>query len=277
MKPLFKWVGGKTKLLPHILQFVPDDARHNAISNYFEPMMGGGALFFDWGATSAQRCYLGDINYPLMATYDALRTGFHEVRLRAMELQDLPYDELRKMFNHEKQLIPTRKPATLAALFILVTYLCFNGLYRENRKGGFNTPQGRDSKGRPYDVRFIDWERLEQGAQLLGHAVIESGSIFPWPERWPRPGLEDVVFYDPPYFGEFSDYDASRFGELQHRQLHQQAQEWAEAGATVIVCGSNNDWSWRIYGKPTTVIPVRRTVGASLRGDVTEALYVYGS
>lgn len=272
MKPLFKWVGGKTKLLPHIDQYLPREA-----NTYFEPMMGGGAVFFDYGGMRAQQVYLNDVNFPLMATYDALRTGFHEVRLRAMELQDLDYYELRQRFNQLKSQVPTQQPATLAALFILVTHLCFNGLYRENRKGGFNTPQGRDSKGRPYDVRFIDWERLEQGAQLLRNTTIESGSIFPWPTRWPRPGLGDVVFYDPPYFGEFSDYDASRFGELQHRQLHQQAQEWADAGATVIVCGSNNDWSWGIYGKPTTVIPVRRTVGASLRGDVTEALYVYGA
>jgi len=279
VKPPFRWVGGKTKLLPHIEPFLPREAwgEYTNIRRYFEPMMGGGALYWHYGDV-AEQCFLNDINFPLMNTYAMLRSCFDDVRTAAMRFDDLSYNELRQRFNQHKA-PGGGYDSDLAAMFCMLMGTCFNGVYRENRKGGFNCPQGGDSKGNRHEWSRVDWEGLQKAGARLHQslATISYGSIFPWP--WPeaRPGLGDLVFYDPPYFGEFSDYDASRFGELQHRQLYQQAQEWAERGATVIVCGSNNDWSWGIYGKPTTVIPVRRTVGNSLRGDATEALYVYGA
>jgi hypothetical protein len=44
----------------------------------------------------------------------------------------------------------------------------------------------------------------------------------------------------------------------------------------VIVCGSNNEASWSVYGQPTKVIELQRTVGHSKRGKATEALYLFG-
>lgn len=280
MKPPFRWVGGKTKLLPVIGKYLP-----HTVNRYFEPMMGGGALFWHYGDV-ADQCFLNDINYPLMNAYAMLRDHFFDVHCAAMAHDGVDYGALRCMFNEAKKVpvhileAPERLPdrVLLAAMFCMLMGTCFNGLYRENRAGGFNTPQGSDSKKNPHKWNRVDWEGLKKAGKALRDATLSCGDFLTWP--WGNvelPGLGDVVFYDPPYFGEFSDYHSARFDRIGHSMLCDQAQAFARDGATVIVCGSNNQWSWSIYGKPTEVITVRRTVGASLRGDVTEALYVYKS
>lgn len=272
VKPPFRWVGGKTKMLPFIAKYLP-----LSINRYLEPMMGGGALYFDYGL-SAKECYLLDINKPLMSAYIALRDEFNAVRqIVSNTYPSIEYDELRAVFNEEKK-SSNKNVVRLGSLFIALNHLCFNGVYRENLKGGFNVPRGDHGSGptkRPRSLASIDWDHLELASGALAGTHLAIGSFTDWPAEWPHPGLGDVVFYDPPYAGEFSDYDAQRFTMDHHRQLHAQARAQAAAGATVIVCGSNNEWSWKIYGKPTEVVNVRRTVGNSLRGDATEALYVY--
>lgn len=278
MKPPFRWVGGKTKMLPYIDKYLPREAwgEYVNINRYFEPMVGGGALFFDYGDV-AEQCFLNDINVPLMHTYMALRDNFTTLRYLVEGNSSRSYNDVRTVFNAEKS-NPTQNPVRLAVPFIMLMATCFNGLYRENLSGGFNASQGGDSKGKPHGWDRIDWEHLEKAGKALQGTTLSQGSIFSWP--WvgvELPGLGDVVVYDPPFAGEFSDYHSSRFTLEDHRMLHLQAQEFANNGATVIVCGSNNEWSWKVYGKPTEVVTVRRTVGASLRGDVTEALYVYAA
>lgn len=280
MKPPFRWVGGKTKMLPYIDKYLPGEAwgEYININRYFEPMMGGGALFFDYGDV-AKECYLMDINKPLMSAYAALRDEFNAVhQIVSNTYPTIPYDELRAVFNEEKK-SSNNNVVRLGSLFIALNHLCFNGVYRENLGGGFNVPRGDHGSGptkRPRQLSSIDWGALVQASLRLQSAKLAIGDcLTAWPAEWPQPGLGDVVFYDPPYAGEFSDYDAQRFTLDHHRALHAQGGAHAAAGATVIVCGSNNEWSWKIYGKPTEVVNVRRTVGNSLRGDATEALYVY--
>jgi DNA adenine methylase len=193
---------------------------------------------------------------------------------------DRPYDEIRAAFNAERK-TDSDDPVQLGAPFVMLNHLCFNGLWRENKSGGFNVPRGTQGSGpneRPRSLATIDWDHLKLAGERLQSAQLDHGDCLnAWPTEWPPPGLGGVVFYDPPYAGEFSNYDAKAFTLDHHRALRDQAQRWADNGATVIVCGSNNEWSWKIYGKPTEVVSVRRTVGASLRGDATEALYVFAA
>ncbi len=278
MKPPFRWVGGKTKMLPHILPHLPGHTHSSTrVKRYFEPMVGGGAVFWEYGSQYAEQCFLNDVNVPLMCAYSGLRSSYGLMRDTSLRYDDYSYNALRDLFNQEKKRT-NPDSILLGTLFVMLVGTGFNGLYRENLSGGYNTPQGKDNKGNRHAWNRVDWERLQKaGARLRDcFATLACGSIFPWP--WVGvnpPGLGDVVVYDPPFAGEFSDYHSSRFTLDHHTALRDQAQGWAANGATVVVCGSNNEWSWKIYGKPTEVVTVRRTVGNSLRGDATEALYVY--
>jgi DNA adenine methylase len=247
-------------------------------ARYFEPLVGGGAMFFDYG-WQANQALLNDLNKPLMDAYRCLKDYFTALEIGVKDDADRSYNDLRAYFNAERK-ANTENPLVLGPLFVMLNHLCFNGLWRENKSGGFNVPRGTQGSGpneRPRSLATIDWDHLKLAGERLQSAQLAHGDcLIAWP--WEAlPGLGDVVSYDPPYAGEFSNYDAKAFTLDHHRALRDQAQRGADNGATVIVCGSNNEWSWKIYGKPTEVVSVRRTVGASLRGDATEALYVFAA
>lgn len=269
-----RWIGGKTRLLPVIRQYLPPTCK-----NYFEPFVGGGALFFDYGY-KAEKAYLNDICAPLMDTYWYLSRNFKNIEECLFELMETSYEVIRSEFNESYQLgkeIPCVKGnAEQVARFIALNHLCFNGIWRENKQGGMNVPVGKVGK-KPMTRRVLtnlNFERLQEAADLLRNAICISSSFSPWPfDTEPQTG--DVEFNDPPYLEEFSQYNKSGFTAEDHQALATQAKAHAANGATVIVCGSNNTASWDIYGSPTHVVELSRTVGHSKRGKATEALYVF--
>jgi DNA adenine methylase len=128
-EPLLKWPGGKRRLLQHILPLVPQGS-----GRYFEPLLGGGALFFRF---QPHRAKLSDKNEELINCYIQVRDHLDEV-----------IDRLSRMKNTEANYYGVRdsKPTSCigrAARFIFLTTLAFNGIYRVNLRGQFNVPYGR--------------------------------------------------------------------------------------------------------------------------------------
>lgn len=271
MKPIFRWVGGKGRLLGLIRsRFLPKQPPRR----YFEPFLGGGALFFAWGH-EATECFLSDICQPLMLAYEGLQESPDLVHGHIADLKSLDYYEIRDKFNNHKLSMFPDKPLS-AALFIALNHMCFNGVYRENRHGGFNVPQGaKGPEKTKLSLSTLDWNELLKAAALLTDVQQTTSSFTDWPIHWPLPGRGDVKFYDPPYLAEYNQYNQKGFGVTEHRMLHAQAQVEADRGCLVIVCNSNNELTRSIFGAPTHVVQVNRTVGHSLRGSATEAIYVY--
>jgi DNA adenine methylase len=272
---VWRWVGGKTRLLPDIKALLPPAEE---VNNYFEVFCGGGALFFDYGWRCKGNKYLNDICQPLMATYSSLSNAeeFDVVQQELWDLLENSYEEIRTEFNHLRREDGGIHGLRGVALFIALNHLCFNGVWRENKNGGFNVPVGKNSKGEPRLLTTLDFDKLEVAGKKLEGAVITAKSFNPWPFL-KGPGAGDVVFYDPPYLQEFSDYHKEGFCLELHKELAEQAKTWALHGTTVIVCGSNNEASWSVYGQPTKVIELQRTVGHSKRRKATEALYCFGA
>lgn len=270
----FRFVGGKTRLLPDLYEYLPKTCH-----NYWEPFVGGGALFFDYGWRRTGTAFLSDINWPLINAYNEIEYDLNEVRQVVDELQDLPYSVISCRFNEWKKDLDAEgrfDSTTLAGLFIAVNHLCFNGVYRENKKGEFNVPVGRNSKGIERSLNSIDWDAFEVAAKKLSTGVVNINCIPFEPFSCPiAPIKGDVWFADSPYLKEFSQYSKNGFTVDDHKALAAQALMHAESGATVIVCGSNNDASKAIYGEPTKVVELSRTVGHSKRKKATEALWVW--
>ena len=136
-----KWPGGKRRLLQHILPLVPQGS-----GRYFEPFLGGGALFFRLQPHQAK---LSDKNEELINCYIQVRDHPDEV-----------IDRLSQMKNTEANYYGVRdsKPASCigrAARFIFLTTLAFNGIYRVNLRGQFNVPYGRKIHLNPWDREKI--------------------------------------------------------------------------------------------------------------------------
>jgi DNA adenine methylase len=203
-----KWAGGKSKLVPKILELMP------AFSGaYHEPFVGGGAVF----AALASRqhfgnAHLNDLNWELIAAYRAIRENRHELVHELKKLRGL-HDE--KTY----YLIRAKKPievAKIAARFIYLNKTCFNGLYRVNAKGEFNVPIGSYKNPQIFDEDVLHWwSKQLQSVKLHAHDF--SLAIA-------RAEKGDFIYCDPPYLpksetGNFTSYTKEKFGIGEHDHL----------------------------------------------------------
>jgi DNA adenine methylase len=182
-KPFVKWVGGKTQLLSKLVERVPID-----IGRYYEPFVGGGALFF---SLQPQRACLTDINPDLVNLYIVIRDQVEEL------ISDLSQHVYEKDYFYQMRSIDraseyeTWTDVQRASRFIYLNKTCYNGLYRVNSKGQFNAPFGRYT-----NPTILNSENLYACHKALQKAVIEV-SDFSSVRR--RIRANDFVYFDPPY------------------------------------------------------------------------------
>lgn len=228
--PIVKWVGGKAKLLPELRARLP-----KTIKRYFEPFVGGAALFF---ALEPKGAVLGDMNGALIDTYRAVAQGVEgiipmlEMHRRAHK-REAYYYEIRDIWN-EGGWADDR--GARAAAFLYLNKTCFNGLWRVNKSGEFNVPRG-DYK----DPKIFDADKLREASKVLAHAkLIEDGYGTTSSEAIKG----DFVYFDPPYdpvstTSNFTSYTKDAFGKDQQKLLADHARMLAKRGVNVML--SNND------------------------------------
>lgn len=260
VKPLVKWAGGKQWLAPAAPYLAP----RGFTGHYFEPFLGGGAFFFALEPASGT---LSDRNEELIATYDAVRNDTEGViRL----LKTYPYD---KEFYYALRARAPHSPRTAAARFLYLNRACWNGLYRVNRDGQFNTPFGSFK-----NPTICDSERLREAARMLRRVALSVGD-FANIVRKAKCG--DFVYFDPPYItghqhNGFLKYNAPLFRWADQERLAKVALELAKVGAFVLVSNANQPQVAKLYTSFNHYLITRRSmIGGSVssRGDVVESLF----
>jgi len=272
-RPIVKWVGGKTKLLPELLARLPA-----TYGRYYEPFAGGAALFF-WLAP--ERAVLNDLNADLIGMYRALAVDVEAV-IRESQLLAAYHDEghyarIRARWNDERETHPPR-PFERAAMFLYLNRACFNGLWRVNSKGEMNAPLGRRADGSLNAMDF-DIDNLRTASAALERAEIRCGS-YASAVADAEPG--DLVYFDPPYVpasttASFTSYTAGGFGSDDQRSLAELARSLVERGVNVLLSNSDTPLVRQIYNwaridvvqRPGTV----SSKGAK-RGKVDEVIIV---
>lgn len=261
--PLLKWPGGKRNLLNVILPLTP-----NQFNRYFEPFVGGGALFF---ALQPKKAYLSDKNAELIHAYSQVRD-----RPRAV------IRELRKLRNTEtnyykvRSSAPTNAAARAARLIYLVT-LAFNGIYRVNLKGEFNVPYGYKTHIDPCDE-----DRIFQASDLLKRAEVRDQDF---EEALRTASRGDLVYLDPPYTvahgnNGFIKYNAKIFSWEDQLRLAQVAKKLVAKGCTVIVSNADHCSIRKLYtGFATATLERNSVIAASsdFRSRVTECVFYAGA
>jgi DNA adenine methylase len=193
IKPFIRWAGGKSRLLPRILPHVPD-----SIENYYEPFLGGGAVFLACAARVSGRSHLADLNEHLVAAWIAMRD--HQSELRPLLDWYLANDS--KEFYYD---VRSAVPSSLiekAARFLYLNGVSWNHLWRENsRTGAMNVPWG--------DRRFkgIDNATMTTIGNILNRADIVAADFREVLESANR---GDFVYLDPPYLPVFSRPDVEK-------------------------------------------------------------------
>ena len=293
VKPFLKWAGGKSQLLEAFEKYFPTTLLEEGF-HYYEPFLGSGAVYFHLAQKVAfQKAWLFDLNPELILTYKVVQRSTEALIERLQELEQKykrrSPDSRKKLFyqirdNYNN--IPARRPAAgseagiqRASHLIFLNRTCYNGLYRTNREGRFNTPAGRY-----LNPKICDAENLRAAARLLKPAVLKAASFERLPQYIVKPAF---VYLDPPYrpiskTANFTAYAGNVFDDEQQTALAQVCRELDRRGARFMLSNSDpknhdpkDDFFEKLYnwsGLNMRRVPARRMINsnAGRRGQIHE-------
>ncbi|MEH2318311.1 DNA adenine methylase [Nostoc sp.] len=262
-RPFLKWAGGKSRLIQQYIPYFP-----KSYKNYYEPFLGGGAVFFYLQPSAA---ILTDINGELINTYCCVR--YHVDELISL----LKEHKIRHNKDYYYSVRNNSGGTDLekAARLIYLNKTCFNGLYRVNSQGKFNVPLGR------YDNPNICHENLLRVASVaLSHAEIQQADFTEVLNY--ATSSDDFVFFDPPYHpisetSYFTAYSQNCFSKKDQELLRDTCAELASRGVRVMVCNSDSEFIRKIYTDinfETYKIKAARSINSNIknRGMIDELL-----
>lgn len=240
--PFVKWPGGKRSLIPAIARHFPDQ-----VKTYWEPFVGGGAVFFNF-AKHLERAVLCDINKDLVITYQVVKDDVERLVERLSEHERAHRRRNRNLYKDGKSYYyrvraeEPSDPVEVAARLIYLNRTCYNGLYRVNKSGRFNVPEGKYAK-----PDICNAERLRRASDVLTKAQILLGDF----GRTVQPVEGDFVYCDPPYDGAFTGYQAAGFSQDAQKRLRDAADRWSQAGATVLLSNADTPAMRNLYSEFT--------------------------
>ena len=243
--PFLKWAGGKTQLLPKISKVLPQ-----SYARYFEPFLGGGAVFFYMVSNNNMNseAHLIDINRDLINAYNVVKSNVEELIVILSEYQEeytkspvKSYYDLRDKFD------PNATSIEKAARTIALNKTCYNGLYRVNRNGEFNVPIGRYKK-----PVICDSENLRN----INNALLNSKThLYISDYRLAlvdKTKEDDFVYLDPPYdpvsaTAKFTGYTKCGFTDNDQRDLSRIFMKLTDRGCKVLLSSSDTFYIRELY------------------------------
>lgn len=259
-RPFLKWAGGKTQLLPELLQSI-----EKYDGDYHEPFVGGGALFFEH---KPRRAHLSDLNKELINCFLAVRDVVDEV---IAKLKEHVYE--KDYYYGMRALDPLKlEPAERAARTIYLNRSGFNGLYRVNSKGIFNVPFGRHK-----NPNLCDEANLRGCSEILKDVEIVRASFDAVLDNAKK---GDFVYFDPPYIpisqtAYFTSYEKNGFGMDMQEALADVFDALATKGVHVMLSNADVPWIHTRYKEyDIRVVQAKRSVNSNKdkRGPVGEVI-----
>lgn len=264
VRPFLKWVGGKSQLLPEISKRLPV-----SYSRYFEPFVGGGAVFFS--LQESQACLI-DINPELINTYRVVRD---DVDALIGDLKQHVYDKAYYYYmrNIDREVeYSTWSSTRKASRFIYLNKTCYNALYRVNSRYQFNTPFGRYT-----NPTILDEENLNACSSVLKGVELTVGD-FRTIESMVTPA--DFVYFDPPYIpltktSSFTAYTRGGFDQSMQQALCDLCHRLNDRGVCFMLSNSSAPPVLELYRQfKIEFVQASRAVNsqADKRGKVSEVL-----
>jgi DNA adenine methylase len=260
-RPFLKWAGGKGQLIQQYNSYFP-----KTFKTYYEPFLGGGAVFF---YLNPSRAILTDINSELINAYQCVK--YHVEELIAL----LNMHQLRhcKEYYYEVRQCKDLTHIEKAARLIYLNKTCFNGLYRENSKGEFNVPLGKYKNPKicnPSLLRTI-CSALQTARVEVRHFqdVLNDAK-----------NNDDFVYFDPPYHpisstSNFTAYSRNSFSQKDQIKLKAVFTELASRGVQVMLSNSDCQFIRELYSE-FNIHPIlaSRLINskANKRGRISEVL-----
>lgn len=232
-EPFLKWPGGKR----WAAKLIADLVRSHLSGRYFEPFLGGGAVFFELQPREAT---LSDVNTDLVNTYAQVRDQSSAIRklLKTMRVTKRDYYRVRRSE-------PT-DAVERATRFLYLNRTAFAGMYRVNRAGRFNVPYGGGDRT---PESLWNTSLLTDARAALARVELVVSDFEPMLDRAEE---GDVVYCDPTYTvahdnNGFVRYNERNFSWDDQRRLSNAAKRAATRGATVIVSNAFHESIRKLY------------------------------
>lgn len=263
-KPVIKWVGGKRQLMTKIKEYMPRE-----YNNYFEPFIGGGAVFFE---LKKENSHINDYNPELTNLYEVIKTKPEAL------IKDLSKHENSSEYYYAMRELD-RKPnfkrmskVKRASRFIYLNKTGFNGLYRVNQKGQNNVPYGRYA-----NPTILDADNIRACSEALQTTTITTGD-FENIKAHVKEG--DFVYFDPPYAplsatSNFTAYTDKGFDDDMQFRLKELCDYIDSIGAYFMLSNSYTGFILDLYSDYTIkTVEANRALNckATGRGKINEVL-----
>lgn len=258
--PILKWAGGKRQLLSEIVPLMPMN-----YTKYYEPFVGAGAVLLD---QQPKRAIINDTNSELINVYQTIKSQPEELITLLREYEEKHstnfYYEVRDM-DRNTETFTNISSLEKAARTIYLNRTCYNGLYRVNKKGWFNTPIGRNST-----ITIVNADGIREISKYLNSADI---TMLNGDYREALGGItrRDFVFIDPPYYpmktDSFLRYATGCFGVEQQKELKELCDKLTKKGVRLMQTNSDCDEIRELYtGYNLVEVNVRRCINAHVDG-----------
>ena len=268
-KPFVKWAGGKRQIINELKKYVPEE-----YGCYYEPFIGGGALFFE---LAPKHAVINDSNKELMNVYKVM-TDDEKYNKMCKLLNNYEtknseefYYEIRNK-DRDKEKFGKLNDYTKAARTIYINKACFNGLYRVNSKGEFNVPYNKKTNVNTYDSENL----------LVVHMYLTMNDVeilnVDFEEALKNAKEGDFVYIDPPYDSvnsSFTSYTEEGFGKDEQRRLAKVYKELNDRGVKVMLSNHNTPLINQLYSEFNIhVIEAKRNINSNgkKRGKVEEVI-----
>lgn len=265
--PVVKWVGGKRQLLNEITPLIP-----KRFTSYCEPFLGGGAVLF---SVQPSRAIVNDLNEDLIAVYEVIRDDVEALVADLKKHENTPeyFYKIRDM-DRNKELYQSLTKVERASRLIYLNKTCFNGLFRVNSLGEFNSPFGH----------YKNPNIVNEPVLKAVNKYLMSSNITFYSEDFAvtldKIGKGGFVYLDPPYdpvsdTASFTGYNKGGFDRTEQIRLKQCCDDLTRRGVKFVLSNSATDFIKDLYKDYNiSVVQAKRAVNsdASKRGLVEEVL-----
>lgn len=270
--PIVKWVGGKRQLLDEINKYIP-----KKFNTYYEPFFGGGAVLFH---LQPKKAVINDLNMDLITTYRVIKDKPNEL-IEALKIHKNTSDYFYELRNIDldsekyKKLTDVEKAARL----IYLNKTCFNGLFRVNSSGHFNTPFGNYKNPNIVNEPVIK----AVNSYFKSNDITISNDNYAVVLQNVKSG--DFVYLDPPYdpvsdTSSFTGYNAGGFTRKNQEELRDVCVELDKKGVKFLLSNSATSYIKEIYDASlfkvlkVEIVKAKRNINSNgnKRGEVDEVL-----
>jgi len=269
-RPFLKWAGGKRQLLPQISKLVPK------MKTYYEPFIGAGAVLFH---LQPKKAVINDTNVELINCYDTIKNNLDKL------IEDLNNHKNEKEYFYsirELDRMPAYQKLSDVGRSSRIIYLnktCYNGLFRVNSQGQFNTPFGRYN-----NPKIVDETVLKAVNKYLNSSDVTILNL-DFEEAVSTAKKGDFVYFDPPYdpisdTSSFTGYDINGFNKNEQKRLKDTFEGLTNKGVKCMLSNSKTPFITKLYNEYVTIdVSAIRSINsnASKRGKIEEILVLnYG-